>query len=30
MDVAFKQVVISFTGGIIGLIFKADFKDLNM
>ena len=32
MGAAFKQVVTSFTGGIIsplvGLIFKADFKDL--
>ena len=32
MGVAFKQVVTSFTGGIvsplIGLVFKADFKDL--
>ena len=32
MGAAFKQVVTSFTGGIvsplIGLVFKADFKDL--
>jgi large conductance mechanosensitive channel len=34
MGVAFKQVVTSFTGGIvsplIGLIFKADFKDMKL
>ncbi|MFD0993841.1 large-conductance mechanosensitive channel protein MscL [Tenacibaculum geojense] len=34
MGAAFKQVVTSFTGGIvsplIGLIFKADFKDLKL
>ena len=34
MGAAFKQVVTSFTGGIvsplIGLIFKADFKELKM